>query len=190
MECRQIQHLLHETFERTITSDEQMKMDQHLTQCVTCQADAKFLQAVVQALDEAPQEQPSANFTVEVMDRLPAPVRLFGFIPVVVFRMMAAAIGLIAIAFGWVYQATLLDAARSLTSAATQPGPVLEPFQHATAYIYNAWVSILNHIPNVDAVWLAPTISIIIAIGIAHVILSMVDGFEPSEWDSAIDQTL
>ena len=78
MQCRDIHLLLHEALDRILTGEEQIHLDDHLATCELCRADAVLLHAVIQAVEETPTQQPSEDFTLKVMDRLPAPV--FGLI--------------------------------------------------------------------------------------------------------------
>ena len=187
MQCRDIHLLLHEALDRILTGEEQIHLDDHLATCELCRADAVLLHAVIQAVEETPTQQPSEDFTLKVMDRLPAPV--FGLIPVAVFRALVAAIGIIAATVGWVYRAGLIQSVRELSAAAAEPNPISASFQHAASSIYMVGTTIIGYIPDIDMQRLTPVLYVLIAIGVAHVILQMVDAFEPAEFESAVDQT-
>lgn len=189
MECRHVQHLLHETLERMLDTNEQERLDTHLAQCASCRMDARLLYAVIQAVEEAPILQPSEDFTLKVMDRLPTPIGVFGRIPVAAFRALVVLLGVAAVTLGWVYQTTLLQIARGWSTAAASPNPISSAFQQAAVSIHSAWGIILGYMPHIDTQRMTPVVSVLIAIGVAHVILKMVDGFEPAEFDSAVDQT-
>lgn len=189
MQCRHIHLLVHEALDGTLASEEQIRLDNHLATCEICRADAVLLRAIIQAVEETPTLQPSEDFTLKVMDRLPVPVFVLGRIPVAAFRVLVSAIGLIAAIVGWIYRAALMQSVQELSSAAVEPNPVSSAFQHAASSIYMIGTTILSYIPDIDMQRITPVLSVLIAIGVAHVILQMADAFEPAEFDSAVDQT-
>lgn len=179
MHCRSVQQLLHNAFDGTLASQEQRDIDTHLAGCQVCQLDALLLRVVVEALETAPIAQPSTDFTISVLDRLPAPTPLFGFLPVAVFRFAAAVVGAISVTLGWLYRENLVGLTQQTTDAtlASVPGAALyQAYGAIQAFGYR----ILDYIPvqQWDSPQWSPITSVLIAVAIGMVILHMVNGFE------------
>ena len=188
MECRTLQTLLHESLERTLSSDEQAQLDAHMAECPACHADAVLLRSIVQAVEETSYVQPSGDFTLKVMDRLPASVGgLFG-IPALVLRGAAAAVAVVATALGWIYQESLIRFVQQLPAAAASSTDTVTPYlEQITTRIYGSWMMIASYLPQVDMERLSPVVSVLIAIGVAHVIVKMAYGFETVELDEVVN---
>lgn len=190
MECPYIQTLIHEAFERPLLPDEQRRLDRHIETCAPCRADAVLLRAVVQAMEEAPDLQPAQDFTLKVMERLPAPVLIFGRIPVVAFRVVAAALSVIAGALGWIYRAPLAAFVQrfpSTVAESAEDSAITAALELSAASIRATWTRMMDYapvsfFPDVDRVM--PLVSVLIAVGVAHVIVKIVEGFEPGEIES------
>ena len=189
MACKSIQRLFHEAFERTLTSEEQRRVDGHLGACEVCRADAVLLKMVVQAVETTPMAQPSEAFTVSVMDHLPMPIRLFGFIPMVVFRSVMIPLGVITAILIWVYRTALISSVKAYSVFDVESSQVLLTLQQTYASIQAMVGSAIAYLPVNQII--SPEenhfVSVAIAIGVAIVILRMVNGFEPPEWELEMD---
>ncbi|MDP6052085.1 MAG: zf-HC2 domain-containing protein [Candidatus Latescibacteria bacterium] len=186
MACKSIQRLLHEAFERTLTSEEQKGVDGHLGACEVCHADAFLLKMVVQAVETTPVAQPSEAFTVRVMDHLPMPIRLFGFIPMVVFRSVMIPLGVVTAILIWVYRTALISSVKAYSVFDVESSQVLLTLQQTYASIQAMVGSAIAYLPvnQIISPEENPFVSVAIAIGVAIVILRMVNGFEPLEMDA------
>ena len=184
MDCLTSRTLLQECFERTLSSVEQSELDTHLTRCQACQAESVLLKAVVTAIEESPAPQPSEDFTLKIMDRLPVPATGILGVPGDILRVAAAAIAATAVFLGWWYQESLRGFLQSLPEAtASGSRPIMPYVEVAFGRIYESWVYTASFLPQIDVERLSPLVSILIATGVAHVILKMVQGFEPLELD-------
>lgn len=185
MKCRSIQELLHTAFERALTPEEQMSVDTHVAGCKTCRMDAALLRMVVEAIATAPVIQPSAQFTVNVLDRLPTPVRALGFLPVAAFRVAAGLIAVAGAVAGWLYRDALLE----LSPQAAITTPQGSALHLMYAKLNTLGYRMLDYIPvqQLSSPEWSPVTSVLIAIAVAMVILHMVNAFESLdddvEWD-------
>ena len=188
MNCRSVQQLLHNAIDGTLALEEKRTLDTHLAGCQNCQLDALLLRVVVEALETAPVAQPSTDFTINVLDRLPTPTPLFGFLSVAVFRFAAAVVGAISITLGLLYREKLVGLTQRTTDAtlASVPGAALyQGYGAIQAFGYR----ILDYIPihQWDSPQWSPVTSVLIAVAIGMVILHMVNGFESTDdemdWD-------
>ena len=189
MACKSLQMLLHEAFERVLTPEEQQRVDGHLGGCEACQADAALLKLVVQAVETTPIAQPSEAFTLAIMDQLPTPIRILGFIPVVVFRSVMITLGVVAAALTWTYRTPLMSSAKSYAAVDKASSPVLSSLQQAYTSLQAMAGSALEYLPMnpLNAPEENPFISVAIAIGIAFVVLRLVNGFESPDWELDIE---
>jgi anti-sigma factor RsiW len=188
MSCGSVHKLLHEAFERALTPEEQKRVDVHLEGCRACRAEAALLRAMIRALETAPAVQPSERFTLAVMDRLPAPVRIFGFLPAAAFRVAAALIGVAGAGLGWVYRTEVLTIGREAGHAAAA-SPAGDAMQQAYAAIQTLGQKMLAYVPvhQLDSPQWSPVVSVLIAVGVGMVILHMVNGFEPLDADLELE---
>lgn len=185
MSCESIRILLHEAFERTLTADEQQEADRHINTCRDCRAEAAMLKMVVEAVETTPVVQPPASFTVDVMDRLPTPIRILGFIPIVVFRSVLIAMSVAVAVLTWVYQQAMVDAVRSFPVDDIASHPVMNSLREVYAALQTMVGSAMADLPisNIGSPEENPFISVAIAIGVAFVVLRLVNGFESPDWE-------
>lgn len=140
---------------------------------------------VVEAIETAPMMQPSPLFTVHVLDRLPAPVNVFGFFPLAVFRIAAAFVAMAGGALAYLYRDTLAGLVQHPAAIAPQGSTLYYMYANLNTIGYR----LLDYVP-IHAFrspeW-SPVTSILIAIGVAMAILHMVNGFESFEDDMEWD---
>jgi hypothetical protein len=144
---------------------------------------------VVQAVETTPIAQPSEAFTISVMDHLPIPIRIFGFIPMVVFRSVMIPLGVAAAVLIWVYRTVLVSSVKSYSVFDVESSQVLLTLQQTYASLKAMVGSAMDYLPvdQISSPEENPFVSVAIAIGVAFVILRMVNGFEPPEWDLEMD---
>lgn len=140
------------------------------------------MRGVVEAMETAPMAQPSLDFTVRVLDRLPVPTPLFGFLTVAVFRFAAAVVGAISLTLGLLYRENLVGLVQQTTDTtrASVPGSTL---YHSYAALQAFGYRILEYVPiqQWDSPQWSPVTSVLIAVAIGMVILHMVNGFESTD---------
>jgi len=182
MECRNLHSLLNESLERPLSEYLQSQVDAHLAGCPACQTDATLLRSMIQAIEEAPEVRPSDDFTLKVMDRLPIPLGGFLGVQTMTLRIVAAATAVMAAGLGWVYQGTLIHNLRQLPVIVAPGTDTLSPYMdRITTSLYGSWATITGYLPLGDIDRFSPMVSVLIAVGVAHVILKMVYGFETAD---------
>lgn len=197
-ECHHIRTMMHEALSGTLVGEGRTALDRHLAGCRACRADYAVLRAIVRAVEEAPPLQPSADFTLRVMDRLPTPVRIFGRVPLAVFCAIIGILGLLAGIRLWLSRSTITWTFQRIPDVVTETGSIFTSFKIAIIVVFKIVVaplraslgSVLQSLPApLEPHRLEPVFSVLIAIGIAYVVLKMVDGFQPTEFDSAPDES-
>lgn len=190
MECRQIRIVIHEALSRTLAGEEQAVLDGHLRGCRACRAEYAMLHAVVRAVEEAPPLQPSVDFTLKVMDRLPTPILIFGRVPARVFWGIVGSVGFLAGIVTWVYRASVLRTFQEMPDLAAGRHSISSAFQIARSAVRTSLETLLHLFPApLEPHRLQPVLSVLIAIGIAVVVLKMIDGFQATEFDSIPDES-
>lgn len=188
MECQTSLTLIQESFERALSSIEQRQLDDHLLICMSCRSEAVLLKGVVNAIRETPQELPSHDFTLKVMDRLPVPVSGFLGIPGDVMRVAAAAAIVVATFLSWLYQDSLIRISQQIPQAASMGTDSVSPYvAQIFGRIYGSWLYMATFLPPIDMDVAIPVLCVLIAIGVAQVVLRMAHGFEPAELDEVIN---
>ncbi|MBI4552358.1 MAG: zf-HC2 domain-containing protein [Candidatus Latescibacteria bacterium] len=181
---------MHEALSGTLVDEQRAVLDRHLTHCRACQTDYTVLRAVVQAVADAPPLQPSPAFTIKVLDRLPAPVLVFGRVPVRVLWAIVGVLGSLTGTVAWVYRTAIIRGFQGVPEMTAGTKAMAAPFQFVVNTLRASLEGLRYRFPVLpEPQRLEPIVSVLIAVGVAFVILKMIDGFQTAEFESAPDES-
>ncbi len=180
MNCESVLKLIYESTDRALTSDERRSMDIHLPGCERCRSELALLNALIETVETTPDEQPSEAFALNVMDRLPAPVRSHRFMPGLVFQRIALACGMAAATVFWLYLAPIAEFAGRFIPVQD----ILEPFSTANrdlqAYLQSTAGAALSRLPEPvsSSVDWGSLLAVVATLMVGYILVRTAEAFE------------
>ncbi len=148
MNCESVLRLIYESNDRALTPDERRLMDVHLPGCERCRSELALLNALIETVETTPEEQPSEAFALNVMERLPLPVRSHGFMPGLVVQRIALAIGMAAATLFWLYFAPIAEFAGRFMPVQEVLKPLSTAIRDLQAYIQSTAGAAVSRLPE------------------------------------------